>query len=64
MATSHLAAGLDPYRNFVTQLVFGLYEAHSRYEGDDLQQVLKVYGVVYFVMAAVLAVVLGFRILE
>ncbi len=61
MGIGHLAAGRDPYRNFMTQLVFGWYEAHSPYEGEGLRRLLKISGIGYFAMAVVFAGVVVFR---
>ena len=46
----HFAAGRDRYRNFLTQLIHTWYDAHSRYEGEDLQSMLCFVGVGYVVM--------------
>jgi hypothetical protein len=62
LAVSHLGAGRDPYRNFITQLVFGWYEAHSPYDGEKLRRLLKICGVFYFVLAAAFVVVLAFEL--
>ena len=56
LGASHLAAGRNPYRNFVTQLVFGWYEAHSPYEGAGLRRLLIVCAIFYFIIGAVCAV--------
>lgn len=52
LGVSHFAAGRDPYRNFVTQLVFNWYDAHSPFEGEGLRRMLVVSAFVYFVIAA------------
>lgn len=52
LGASHLAASHDPYRNFVTQLIFNWYDAHSRFEGEGLRGMLLILGVVYFLIAA------------
>jgi len=56
LGASHLAAGRDPYRNFVSQLVFGWYEAHSPYEGAGLRRLLIISAIVYFVIGAICGV--------
>ena len=52
LGASHLAASRDPYRNFVTQLIFNWYDAHSRFEGEGLRGMLAISGVVYLLIAA------------
>ncbi len=54
----HLAAGRDPYRNFVTQLIHTWYDAHSPYEGEGLRRMLRFMGVGYVVMGLGFAVLL------
>jgi len=62
MGASHLAAGRDPYKNFVTQLVFTWYDAHSPYEGEGLRRLLKFCGVLYYAMAVVFVLVRAYQI--
>jgi hypothetical protein len=56
LGVAHLAAGRDPYRNFVTQLVFDWYDAHSPYEGNGLRRLLIISSVVYFFISALCGV--------
>jgi hypothetical protein len=58
----HFAAGRDPYRNFVTQLIHTWYDAHSPYEGEGLRYMLRFMGVGYVVMGLGLAGLLLARV--
>lgn len=58
----HFAAGRDPYRNFLTQLIHTWYDAHSPYEGEGLRGLLCLMGVAYFVMGLLCAALLLVRV--
>jgi hypothetical protein len=58
----HFAAGRDPYRNFVTQLIHTWYDAHSPYEGEGLRRMLRFMGVGYVLMGLLFAGLLLARV--